>query len=91
MRLSDVYPDASFPDTDFVALDGEETIERVYRIAHQAQHAASEGHWFWSMMVSRPGLSFNARSGTEARQAIARAEEILHAIQWPTDEASDAA
>jgi hypothetical protein len=26
MRTQDAYPDASFPDTDFIAFDGEEMI-----------------------------------------------------------------
>jgi hypothetical protein len=34
MRLSDVYPDASFPDTDFVALDGEQQLSKRSRVMH---------------------------------------------------------
>jgi hypothetical protein len=64
MRSADVYPDGSFPPTDFVAFDGEEIIGRVYQIRHGIQ----EGLWFWTMTVSRPGPTFNARSGTEARR-----------------------
>jgi hypothetical protein len=62
MRSADMYPDAGYPDTDFVAFDGEEIIGRVYRI----RHGTEEGLWFWSMTVSRPGPTFNARGGTEA-------------------------
>jgi hypothetical protein len=61
MRSSDVYPDAGYPDTDFIAFDGEEIIGRVYRISHGKE----EGLWFWARTVSRPGPPFNARSGTE--------------------------
>jgi hypothetical protein len=34
MWSADVYPDAGYPDTDFVALDDTEIIGRAYRIAH---------------------------------------------------------
>ena len=66
MRSADVYPGADYPDTDFIAFDGEEIIGRVYRISHGTE----EGLWFWMMTVSRPGPMFNARSGTEARRVI---------------------
>jgi hypothetical protein len=42
MRTADVYPDAGYPDTDFVAFDGEEIIGRVYWISH----GKDEGQWF---------------------------------------------
>ena len=67
MRSADMYPDAGYPDTDFVAFDGEEIIGRVYRI----RDGTEEGLWFWSMTVSRPGPTFNARGGTEARRGDA--------------------
>jgi hypothetical protein len=50
MRSADLYPDGRFPDTDFVAFDGEEIIGRVYRI----RHGKEEGLWFWSMTATRP-------------------------------------
>ncbi|MFL5130764.1 MAG: hypothetical protein ACJ8DD_11525 [Microvirga sp.] len=56
--------DTGYPPDDFVALDGDEIIGRVYRIRHGTQ----EGFWLWSMTVSRPGPAFTARDGTEARR-----------------------
>ena len=67
MRSADVDPSADFPPDDFVALDGDEIIGRVYRIRHGTQ----EGLWFWSMTISRPGPAFTARDGTEARRGDA--------------------
>jgi hypothetical protein len=67
MRSADLYPDGAFPPTDYVAYDGEEIIGRVYRI----EHGKDEGLWFWSMTAERPGPTFNARSGTEARRGDA--------------------
>ena len=64
IRSADVYPDARYPDTDFIAFDGEEIIGRVYRI----RHGTEQGLWFWSMTVSLPGPAFTARDGTEARR-----------------------
>jgi hypothetical protein len=67
MQSADLYPDDRFPDTGHVAFDSEEIIGRVYRI----DRGKDEGRWFWSMTASRPGPSFNARSGTEARRGDA--------------------
>jgi hypothetical protein len=67
MRSADLDPDAGFPPTDYVAFDGEEIIGRVYRI----KHGPDEGRWRWSMTVSRPGPTFTASNGTEARRGDA--------------------
>jgi hypothetical protein len=67
MRSADVYPDAGYLDTDFVALDSDEIIGRVCPI----EHGTEKGLWFWTMMATCPGPSFNERSGTEARRGDA--------------------
>ncbi len=67
LRSADLYPEAGYPDTDYVAFDGEEIIGSVYRIRHGIQ----EGLWFWSMTADRPGPAFTARDGTEARRGDA--------------------
>jgi hypothetical protein len=76
MRSADLYPDAGYPPTDFVAFDGEEIIGRVYRI----RHGTEQGLWFWSMTVSLPGPAFNARSGTEAHRGEA-GRRVIEAYQ----------
>jgi hypothetical protein len=44
------------------------------------RHGSDEGRWFWSMTVSRPGPSFNARSGTEARRGDA-GQRVIEAYE----------
>jgi hypothetical protein len=61
--------DTGYPPDDFVALDGDEIIGRVYRIRHGTQ----EGLWLWSMTVSRPGLHRQGRHGGAPRRPPAGA------------------
>jgi hypothetical protein len=64
---------ADFPPDDFIALDGDEIIGRVYRIEHSA-HAEYGPQAGALVLVDdgvRLGPSFNERRGTEARRGDA--------------------
>jgi hypothetical protein len=54
---------------DFRALDGDETVGRVYQIPS----GPAAGQWLWTMTAVRPGprLTFPT-NGTEARRGDAR-------------------
>jgi hypothetical protein len=73
MKTADVYPDAGYDSTYFMAFDPEATFPHFHEISgdetignvHRVTGGPEDGRWMWSMTVSLPGPGYSsARSGT---------------------------
>jgi hypothetical protein len=82
MKTADVYPDARYDETYFMAFDpevrfprfhmteGDETIGNV----HQIKGGPQDGRWQWSVTVSLPGPRYGGPTNgvEESRSAAGR-------------------
>jgi hypothetical protein len=78
MLSSDAFPKHPPGDADFVALDGELLVGRVYRIGQ----GTDRGQWLWTMLVDLPSPRITPRNGTaptrgEAGRKVIEAYERL--------------
>lgn len=62
-RTADVFPEALWSETDFVAIDssrqGPDEKDKCIGGALQEQHGPHQGSWVWAMTARIPGPSFS--------------------------------